>query len=345
LASIIFTSQEDSWDLAQNEIMKTLPDSQFRKWLTRGVGIASSPLSFDDAALLIKERNVIFTRHIFPLEYECSSSAWSNAIGSIAARLEEARAKTQVQTYSIQLRILDPSLYSYSKHDLTQWMSEDLQKRVFAPELENPDFVISAVLSDFNLYMGLSSPAQNLSSWAGGMRRYERRPDQISRAEFKLLEALETFGLDLSSLPGNKALDLGAAPGGWTKVLSSKGFSVTAVDPAALSPAVLELGNIVHAPMAAQRFLATTKGEFDLLANDMRMDASDSAKITASFSERLSVGGAMIMTLKLPQRKPKDAMDKALAILRRSFSGIRAKQLFHNRSEVTVFGVKSASQK
>lgn len=51
-------------------------------------------------------------------------------------------------------------------------------------------------------------------------------------AEFKLLEALEVFGIVLPS--HGVALDLAAAPGGWTRVLRRAGEYVTAIDPGEL---------------------------------------------------------------------------------------------------------------
>ena len=57
-----------------------------------------------------------------------------------------------------------------------------------------------------------------------------------SRAYFKLEEALDLAGV--GDLHGSHALDLGAAPGGWTEVLLDRGASVVAVDPGALDESV-----------------------------------------------------------------------------------------------------------
>ena len=81
---------------------------------------------------------------------------------------------------------------------------------------------------------GLSRAERNISDWAGGMRRFAREEGQISRAEFKLLEALEVFRIVLP--PRGVALDLGASPGGLTGVLRQLDQYVTAVDPGELGP-------------------------------------------------------------------------------------------------------------
>jgi len=72
----------------------------------------------------------------------------------------------------------------------------------------------------------------------------------------------------------------------------------------------------------------------------MRMDAAESARVMLEAGAMLEPGGAVIMTLKLPEAKKRAAMERALAVLGGGYAGLRAKQLFHNRSEVTVYGVK-----
>ena len=64
-----------------------------------------------------------------------------------------------------------------------------------------------------------------------------KEEDQISRAKFKLLEAEQRFGIDFSV--ARKAIDIGAAPGGWTSLLLERGLKVTAIDPAAMNPRLL----------------------------------------------------------------------------------------------------------
>lgn len=58
----------------------------------------------------------------------------------------------------------------------------------------------------------------------------------MSRARHKFEEAIDAFRIPVGR--ATSALDLGAAPGGWTAVLVEAGATVVAVDPGALSPAV-----------------------------------------------------------------------------------------------------------
>src|SRR5690606_4355297 len=57
-----------------------------------------------------------------------------------------------------------------------------------------------------------------------------------SRAYLKLWEAFTRLGV--RPAPGERCLDLGASPGGWTWVLAELGARVTSVDKAPLDPRV-----------------------------------------------------------------------------------------------------------
>ncbi len=82
----------------------------------------------------------------------------------------------------------------------------------------------------------LLSPAKSSPFPNGECRFEEDREGPPSRAYLKLWEALTRLGA--WPLPGERCLDLGAAPGGWTWALARLGATVVAVDKAPLDPAV-----------------------------------------------------------------------------------------------------------
>jgi 23S rRNA (cytidine2498-2'-O)-methyltransferase len=184
-------------------------------------------------------------------------------------------------------------------------------------------------------YLGVSATTHNLSDWAGGMRRFAREEEQVSRSEFKLLEAIEVFGLDLA--PRGVALDLGAAPGGWTRILRRHALYVTAVDPGDLDPRLAGDRGVRHKRMSAEAYLANAPDHFDVIVNDMRMDARDSARLMVAYAPQLYAHGWALMTLKLAETKRRTALDHAFAILQEAYTIAGARHLFHNRSEITVY--------
>lgn len=88
----------------------------------------------------------------------------------------------------------------------------------------------------------LASPTKS-SPFPGGAPRFaEDREGPPSRAYLKLWEGLTRIGRHPG--PGERVLDLGAAPGGWSWALAGLGCHVTAVDKAALDPAIAALPNV-----------------------------------------------------------------------------------------------------
>jgi 23S rRNA (cytidine2498-2'-O)-methyltransferase len=82
-----------------------------------------------------------------------------------------------------------------------------------------------------------SSPFPN-----GEARFIEDRVGPPSRAYLKLWEALTLVGEHPT--PGQRCLDLGGSPGGWTWALAALGARVTAVDKAPLDPRVAALPGV-----------------------------------------------------------------------------------------------------
>ncbi|PSC70613.1 THUMP domain [Micractinium conductrix] len=79
--------------------------------------------------------------------------------------------------------------------------------------------------------------------------RTKRIPDQLCKAAAKLEEALLAAGLAATQ---GVAIDLGAAPGGWTHVLARHAQHVIAVDPAAMDPRALASGRVTHLACKAE---------------------------------------------------------------------------------------------
>jgi 23S rRNA (cytidine2498-2'-O)-methyltransferase len=186
-------------------------------------------------------------------------------------------------------------------------------------------------------FVGLSLTRQNRSPWPGGERRFKREEGQIARSEFKLLEALEVFGCDLPT--GGVALDMGAAPGGWTRVLRQKKHRVIAVDPADLDDRLLADPGVESVHHAIQYYRPTEP--YDVIVNDLTMDARDSVIAMLAIRPHLKPGGIGIITLKLPRHEVsgQTLLKFVRADLNRLASGftiLGARHLFHNRSEITV---------
>ncbi|MFN8440026.1 MAG: SAM-dependent methyltransferase [Caldilineaceae bacterium] len=343
--NLILTCDVDFVDLASEELFAAAPAAQLVATLADGVLAIFLPDGFLELAERWRTSPPIFVRHICPVDFVVPLRGTNDDRYIVRdATKQFVDALDPELPFSVQTRIFGE--LPYKPFDLNQTVSETLQKLSSSPlDIRAPQQVVSLVIANSlsvnasirnpqSAFLGYSLTVHNLSDWAGGMRRFAREDGQVSRAEFKLLEALEIFKLEL---PRNGvALDLGASPGGWTRVLRQHGQYVTAIDPGDLDPRIASDKNVRHQRTTAEEYLRHDPDQFDVIVNDMRMDARDSARLMVVYARQLYPNGIAIMTLKLPEQKRKPAIEHALAILQKGYIILGVRQLFHNRSEITV---------
>ena len=335
--------------MALDEIRRADRDACLLDWLAAGVGLVEMGVDWQTLAAAFRAGPPIFARHICPVQ---ATLPLVNAPADLAS-LEEATEfllprLDPAQSFSVQTRLLGlPGLQGregaspYGRFDVNQRLAARLEAAGVRLDVRRPEQVLSVVCTPTQGFLGLSPAADNLSDWAGGMRRFKRESGQISRAEFKLLEALELFGLALPV--SGMALDLGAAPGGWTRILRRHAMQVVAVDPANLHPLLVSDPAVIHRRQTAQDYLPAAD-QFDIILNDMRLDARDSARLMLLAAGSLKSTGAAVMTLKLPGQKMAHVAAHSLKLLRQEYRIVGARQLFHNRREITVALRKSHSE-
>jgi len=224
---------------------------------------------------------------------------------------------------------------AYRSRELSVAVSEAVAEASGAPvDVRRPEHVLSILVAEGTAWVGASNVADNLSAWAGGAAVYARDPAQVSRSELKLLEAIEAFGLELPR--GGRALDLGASPGGWTRVLREAGLEVVAVDPGDLHPSVAGDPRVDHRRTTAGVYLSSAQDRYDVIVNDLRMDAHRACRLMVRFARLAGPGCIGVTTIKLPRANGARVAGQALDILRAGWDVPVARNLFHNRSEITA---------
>ncbi len=295
----------------------------------------------------------VFARHLAPVQTIIPLGNSEQDVGVLALAIAELPAFSLLergQRFAVQTRFAQSGEGSigvkriYGTGYLNQQLALAFAEETGAIEsMKKPQIVVSLLCAEMKAYAGISLARENLSDWPGGMRHFAQLPEQISRAEFKLLEALEIFGVTLPER--GDALDLGAAPGGWTRLLMEAGMRVVAVDPARLDDRLG--GRLEHYRGYAEDYLQDAlrqRKKFDIITNDMRMDAREAARLLVEARSCLRLDGFIISTLKLPHAAididPSRNLKEALRLLDRHFAVVQVKQLFHNRQEVTVIAAK-----
>lgn len=151
----------------------------------------------------------------------------------------------------------------------------------------------------------------------------KERGDAPSRAAAKLTEAAEVLGVHLGDVTA--AIDVGAAPGGWTAVLADAGVRcVVALDPADLGAAVLARPAVTHirslseadgAVDAIRAALVRSTGveTADLLLCDANAAPGQTARALRPVIPLLRPGGLALVTLKCAHAGSPWGDGKALA--------------------------------
>ncbi len=308
------------------------------KLLERGNDAAAFSLSgFEAVAEEIHREDFVFLQHIHPYMFMGEIKGEASDFPIFLNMLEKAAGYVDKEDVVVcQCRIVAKRMLSYTNGELTSELSAFLEREEYKVSAQKADTVVSLTVFDRFAYMGVSRAEDNVSRRAGGVLFYSESEDMICRAEFKIEEAFEVFGIQVRE--GMKALDLGAAPGGWTHYLNKKGIRVDAVDPAALDDALLEQPNVRHYRMTAQEF-ARIHGEdtYDLIVNDMKMDTNQSMDILCEMSRLLEKNGECLMTLKLPKEGVQKRINVVRKVLGERFGTVRIRQLYYNRSEATVY--------
>jgi len=334
--TIIITHAAECADEARAELGAALSGAKGRP-LALGVTAVSVP-DAREAAESLREATPIFIRHIVAATHEVALDGPPEArLAAILGLVAEVCGTTECarDAVGVQIRVMDGTASGPTRAELWQRLAPTVEP-LFQLNTRTPSTVLSVIVSETHAWVALNETALNLSAWAGGARHFAHGASEVSRAGFKLEEALELFGVALR--PGTQAADLGAAPGGWTAVLARAGLKVDAIDPARLDPRVLAMPGVRHHRCRTDRYATdAAPGSLDIIVNDMRIDALEAADLLIELAPCLASGADVITTLKLPKRGMVLAMSAALARMERSFTVQMVRHLFHNRSEVTAW--------
>jgi 23S rRNA (cytidine2498-2'-O)-methyltransferase len=191
-------------------------------------------------------------------------------------------------------------------------------------------------------WVGMSDAARG-SPWPMGIPRLRMPGAAPSRSTQKLAEAFVTFlGARESDLvrAGMRAVDLGAAPGGWTWQLARRGLRVTAVDNGALKGEVASDPLVTHVREDGLRY--RPRRPVDWVVCDIVESPSRIATLMARWMAEGLARHAMF-NLKLPMKKRYDELLRCRDIIggeaRRAGTRwpLAVRQLYHDREEVTAW--------
>lgn len=182
----------------------------------------------------------------------------------------------------------------------------------------------------------------NACKWPDGILHLKSPKDAPSRSTLKLEEAWHWFvpkrqwGERLAA--GMRAVDLGAAPGGWTWQLVKRSMMVEAIDNGPMKGDLMETGQVTHHKEDGFKFHPSKKAHW--MVCDM---AESPIKVAERMAQWMANDwcGETIFNLKLPMKKRyqevKDCVELMEEILSKTGKvfEISSKHLYHDREEIT----------
>ncbi|MBL9004610.1 MAG: 23S rRNA (cytidine(2498)-2'-O)-methyltransferase RlmM [Myxococcales bacterium] len=200
-----------------------------------------------------------------------------------------------------------------------------------AAHSEGGQLLMVCLLSFDQAVVGALLSSAALSLHPGGILRVRRSHDAPSRSASKLSEALAWLGHGPQG--GESCVDLGAAPGGWSQVLAERGCSVIAVDTGRLAAGLSR--RIQHVRQNA--FDYAPDESVDWLCCDMAYRPLEVAGLLARWGRR-RWARFLVANIKLPMKQRVAMLGRVREILESGgWTGLRARQLYHDRDEVTLF--------
>ena len=137
---------------------------------------------------------------------------------------------------------------------------------------------------------------------------------------------------------GLSAVDLGAAPGGWTWQLVQRGLNVAAVDNGPIDPKLLDSNLVEH--VREDGFHYWPKRAVEWLVCDMVERPARIAQLVARWVVEGKCQHA-IFNLKLPMKKRSEELSRCRALIDAALQDkkyqLQFKQLYHDREEITGY--------
>ena len=218
------------------------------------------------------------------------------------------------------------------------------QSGLMLPRKQRADWRAHLFVIDGQTFWFGVAPIKNSCRWEQGILRLKFPASAPSRSTLKLEEAWHWFipreQWQEKIESGRRAVDLGAAPGGWTWQLVNRNMFVTAVDNGPMSEELMESGQVEHRTEDA--FTYKPPKPVDMLVCDVVEKPSQVTDLMARWAiNRWS--SILIFNLKLPMKQRFVEVESCLAQLEAALTDaeiryqLEAKHLYHDREEITVY--------
>jgi 23S rRNA (cytidine2498-2'-O)-methyltransferase len=315
------------------EIKGILEQAVVHRLFFKGTVLVKSSLGEDDAVEKLRDAETTYVGKVYPVDSRAKISREKESLATIYDEISRLSKLDDNDTFLIDCR--RRGSHDFTSRDVGVEVGSRLEEETGATvDFESPRKTVVVQIFQDTAYVGVTDTVNLLTKEIKRFRKYAKGTRPFTRAEHKIREAFDEFGIEIGE--EHDVLDIGAAPGGWTRHLAGRAGRVVAVDLADLHPSLSELANVTHVRRRAED-LPEDIGRFDFITNDMNVSPSESAEIMNGLADLLKEGGAALMTIKFVTRARRRHIDEALETLDKRYTDFRVKRLPHNRNETTVY--------
>ena len=210
------------------ELKRIFPDSELQLKKRFGgevVLVTAIKENADEVTKILEEKTQIFTDLIIPLDLAIKRK--ENSYDEVLSHLSKI-LEANDQTFMIEVKVVNAELEDRAK-SVEVLLGNRLEKEGFVADLMNPKILLYVVFFIDKIMLGHIETSPGVNNTLDRFRSTNKSTaEMLNRAEFKIKEAIDFFGIDIKKI--KLALDIGAAPGGWTHYLSKHGVNVVAID-------------------------------------------------------------------------------------------------------------------
>lgn len=301
------------------------------------------PVNIEQIMQEVPFQSLIFARQFFALFAQITDLPAMDRISKLQEALGDTRGYGTVRVESADSEE-GRTLAAFCRKFTVPLRQKLREQRIITPTENRTKPVLHVFFTHSKeACLGYSYPENN-SPFLRGIPRLKFSAEAPSRSTLKLEEAFHLFipyeEWQERLAAGMLAVDLGASPGGWTYQLVRRKMIISAVDNGPMDPALMATGQVKHFRQDGFKFKPMRKPVHWLVCDMVEKPS----RVTALMATWLINGWCReaIFNLKLPMKKRNESIEQNLqtlqyALLKQSICAIiQAKQLYHDREEVTV---------
>ena len=204
------------------------------------------------------------------------------------------------------------------------------------------DLVFDVVLIEPDYWFtGFHHAQSKIQRWPGGTPRLTFEDTPISRAYFKLKEALLWSGIHIKS--DDVCAEIGSSPGGACQLLLEKGAKVLAVDPAELDESIANHENLKHLRCRGKEIRKKELKDVKWLLSDINVAPRYTLDMIKEIlgNQHVNKIKGLILTLKLSDLELAEEIPNWTATVKNlGFQIVRTRQLAFNRREICLIAAR-----